>query len=36
VTNENSSRKSLVTHYFCKGDIICYHEITQRPAILPG
>ncbi len=35
VINENSSRKSLVTHYFCKGDVICYHEITQRPAILP-
>ncbi len=35
VTNENSTRKSLVTHYFCKGDVICYHEITQRPAILP-
>jgi ectoine hydroxylase len=35
VTNEKTSRKSLVTHYFCKGDVICYHEITQRPAILP-
>lgn len=35
VTNENATRKSLVTHYFCKGDVICYHEITQRPAILP-
>lgn len=34
VTNEQSSRKSLVTHYFCKGDIICYHEITQRPAVV--
>lgn len=35
VTNEKATRKSLVTHYFCKGDVICYHEITQRPAILP-
>jgi ectoine hydroxylase-related dioxygenase (phytanoyl-CoA dioxygenase family) len=35
VTNENATRKSLVTHYFCKGDVICYHEITQRPAVLP-
>lgn len=34
VTNEQSSRKSLVTHYFCKGEIICYHEITQRPAVV--
>lgn len=31
--NESSSRKSLVTHYFCEGDVICYHEITQRPAV---
>jgi ectoine hydroxylase len=29
-----STRKSLVAHYFCKGDIVNYHEITQRPAIL--
>ncbi|HLG04295.1 MAG TPA: phytanoyl-CoA dioxygenase, partial [Bacteroidia bacterium] len=35
VSDTNATRKSLVTHYFCKGDIICYHEITQRPAILP-
>lgn len=35
VTNEAATRKSLVTHYFCKGDVICYHEISQRPAILP-
>jgi ectoine hydroxylase-related dioxygenase (phytanoyl-CoA dioxygenase family) len=35
VTNPEASRKSLVTHYFCKGEIVCYHEITQRPAVLP-
>lgn len=35
VTREDSTRKSLVAHYFCKGDVICYHEITQRPAVLP-
>lgn len=35
VTREDSTRKSLVAHYFCKGDIVCYHEITQRPAVLP-
>ena len=35
VTRENSTRKSLVAHYFCKGDVVCYHEITQRPAVLP-
>ena len=27
------SRKSMVAHYFCE-DVICYHEISQRPAIL--
>ena len=32
-----SSRKSMVAHYFCEG-VICYHEISQRPALLrqPG
>lgn len=34
VTNKNSSRKSLVVHYFCGGDVLCYHEITQRPAVI--
>lgn len=33
VTDKNSSRKSLVVHYFCQGDVLCYHEITQRPAV---
>ena len=28
-----SSRKSMVAHYFCEG-VICYHEISQRPALL--
>ncbi|HEV7230694.1 MAG TPA: phytanoyl-CoA dioxygenase family protein [Bacteroidia bacterium] len=32
--NPLSTRKSLVAHYFCEGDIINYHEITQRPAII--
>ena len=31
-----SSRRSMVAHYFCEG-VICYHEISQRPALLkPG
>jgi ectoine hydroxylase len=34
VTDKNSSRKSLVVHYFCEGDVLCYHEITQRPAVI--
>lgn len=29
----SKTRRSLVVHYFRKGDI-CYHEISQRPAII--
>ncbi len=32
-TNKSKSRKSMVLHYF-KNDAICYHEITQRPALI--
>jgi len=28
-----STRQSMVCHYFCE-DVICYHEISQRPAML--
>ncbi len=28
-----SSRKSMVAHYFTK-EVICYHEISQRPALI--
>jgi phytanoyl-CoA hydroxylase len=31
--NKSKSRKSMVFHYF-KEDAICYHEITQRPALI--
>jgi ectoine hydroxylase-related dioxygenase (phytanoyl-CoA dioxygenase family) len=31
--NKSKTRKSMVVHYFGK-DVICYHELTQRPAIL--
>jgi phytanoyl-CoA hydroxylase len=31
--NKNKTRKSMVFHYFRQGDI-CYHEITQRPALM--
>jgi phytanoyl-CoA hydroxylase len=31
--NKNKTRKSMVFHYF-KKDSICYHEITQRPALI--
>jgi ectoine hydroxylase len=33
ITKPGSTRKSMVFHYFAK-DVICYHEITQRPAVL--
>lgn len=33
ILDKNRSRKSMVLHYFCE-DAICYHEITQRPALL--
>ena len=31
--NKNKTRKSMVLHYFSEGSI-CYHEITQRPALI--
>lgn len=31
-TNKQKTRKSMVFHYFDKGSI-CYHEVTQRPAL---
>ena len=31
--NQESTRKSMVYHYF-KENSICYHEITQRPALI--
>lgn len=31
--NPNTTRKSMVFHYF-KENSICYHEITQRPALI--
>jgi phytanoyl-CoA hydroxylase len=34
-TNKNKTRKSVVFHYFKEG-AICYHEITQRPALIKG
>lgn len=32
VKNENSTRKSMVFHYYTN-DAICFHEITQRPSL---
>lgn len=33
-TDPSKTRKSVVFHYFSEGSI-CYHEITQRPALMP-
>lgn len=33
ITREGATRKSMVCHYFAEG-VLCYHEISQRPAIL--
>lgn len=32
VTKTGSTRKSMVMHYYAE-DVICYHEITQRPTV---
>lgn len=33
VLNQARTRKSMVVHYYAK-DVLCYHEITQRPALI--
>lgn len=33
ITQEGSTRRSMVSHYFCE-EVICYHEMSQRPALL--
>jgi len=33
IEDPKRTRKSMVAHYFCE-DVVCYHEITQRPAIV--
>ena len=32
-TDKSKSRKSMVLHYFKEGSV-CYHELTQRPALI--
>ncbi|HBF20103.1 MAG TPA: phytanoyl-CoA dioxygenase, partial [Cryomorphaceae bacterium] len=34
VTNPDRTRKSMVLHYYAQ-DVICYHEISQRPTLWP-
>lgn len=33
IHNEELTRKSMVIHFYAE-DVICYHELTQRPAII--
>ena len=33
IKKAGTTRKSMVAHYFCE-EVICYHEISQRPALL--
>ncbi|MEN0004285.1 MAG: phytanoyl-CoA dioxygenase family protein [Bacteroidota bacterium] len=33
IHREGATRKSMVAHYYAE-DVICYHEISQRPALL--
>lgn len=33
ITNPGITRKSMVGHYFAQG-VLCYHEISQRPAVI--
>lgn len=34
IMQQGLTRKSMVAHYFCE-NVICYHEISERPALLP-
>jgi ectoine hydroxylase-related dioxygenase (phytanoyl-CoA dioxygenase family) len=33
INNPLLTRKSMVAHYYAK-DVLCYHEISQRPAVI--
>ena len=35
VTREGATRRSLVGHYFADR-VLCYHEVTERPALMPA
>jgi ectoine hydroxylase-related dioxygenase (phytanoyl-CoA dioxygenase family) len=35
VTREGATRRSLVGHYFAER-VLCYHEVTERPALMPA
>ncbi|MEM6316971.1 MAG: hypothetical protein AAF960_04835 [Bacteroidota bacterium] len=33
ILNPEHSRKSMTLHYFAE-EVSCYHEVTQRPALI--
>ncbi len=35
ISDKKQTRKSMVAHYYAD-EVLCYHEISQRPAILPS
>ena len=35
VTRSDATRRSLVGHYFAE-DVLCYHEVTERAALMPA
>jgi ectoine hydroxylase-related dioxygenase (phytanoyl-CoA dioxygenase family) len=35
IARNGATRRSLVAHYFAR-DVLCYHEVTERPALLPA
>jgi len=35
VTRPGATRRSLVGHYFAR-DVLCYHEVTERGALMPA
>lgn len=35
IERPGATRKSLVAHFFAE-DVLCYHEVTERPALMPG
>jgi ectoine hydroxylase-related dioxygenase (phytanoyl-CoA dioxygenase family) len=35
ILDKGSTRRSMVSHYFAE-DVLCFHEISERPAILKG
>ncbi len=35
IERAGASRRSLVAHYFAQG-VLCYHEVTERPALTQG